>query len=124
MSINDIHREILRNAVWILSTIMAFWGFWRFLRKKGVDSSYFGAVVIAEILYIAQAGLGLFLFLTKRGVLSRPPVHMLYGTVILLVLPGVYIYTRADETRRTILLYSLAFVFIIGISIRSMLTGN
>jgi NADH:ubiquinone oxidoreductase subunit 6 (subunit J) len=89
-----------------------------------VGSSYFGAVVIAEILYVAQALLGSFLFLSGTGDLERPSVHILYGAVVLLTLPGVYIYTRGDESRRTILLYSLAFIFLVGIIFRSMTTGG
>ena len=89
-----------------------------------VSSSYLGAVVIVEILYVAQALLGSFLFLSGTGDLERPPVHILYGAVVLLTLPGVYIYTRGDEGRRTILLYSLAFIFLVGIIFRSMTTGG
>lgn len=124
MIITDIHGEILRNAVVILSLIMAGWGLWLFVRGENVPGSYLGAVAIAEGIYLLQAVYGLFLFLTGIGELTRPEVHILYGIVMVLPLPGVYIYTQGDTTRRTVLLYALAFVFLIGISFRSIVTGG
>jgi len=103
---------------------MALWGFMRFFRKQKVDSSYFGAVAIAEILYLIQVGIGVFMLLTGNGVLQRPQVHIIYGVVTVLVLPGIFIYTRGDDSRRTILIYAIAFLFLIAIAFRSMLTGS
>jgi len=124
MIITDIHGEILRNAVVILSFIMAGWGLWMFFRSENVPGSYLGAVAIAEGIYLLQGAYGLFLFLTGIGELARPEVHILYGIVMVLPLPGVYIYTQGDTSRRAMLLYALAFVFLIGISFRSIVTGG
>ena len=123
MTLGDIHGQLAITAL-LFSSGMIVWGFWRYFKRMDVSSSYFGAVVIAEIIYLAQALLGLFLFISGTGELERPPVHILYGAVLLLTLPGVYIYTRGDESRRTMLLYSLAFIFLIGITFRSMSTGG
>lgn len=123
MSLVEIHNR-LWGAILLFSLAMALWGFLRFFRKQKVDSSYFGAVVIAEILYLIQVGIGVFMLLTGSGVLQRPQVHIIYGAVIVLVLPGVFIYTRADDSRRAILIYAIAFLFLIAIAFRSMLTGS
>lgn len=123
MSLAAIHNR-LWITILLFSSAMTIWGLWRFFRKGTVDSNYFGAVVIAEILYILQGMLGIFMLISGTGVLQRPQVHILYGAVIVLTLPGVYVYSRGDESRRTMLVYALAFVFLIAISIRSMMTGG
>ena len=123
MSLADIHGRLAVTAL-LFSIIMMVWGLWRFFRREDVSSSYLGAVWIVEILYLGQCLLGIILFITGTGELERPPVHILYGIVSVLALPGVYIYTRGDEGRRVMLLYALAFVFIIGITVRSMMTAG
>ena len=123
MSLADIHSRLAISGL-LFVTFMALWGLFRFFRKEGVNSNYFGAAVIAEVLYILQGLLGLFIFITGSGELGRPEVHILYGIVTVLTIPGVYIYTRADESRRAVLIYALAFIFLIGITIRSMSTGG
>ena len=123
MSLAVIHSR-LWITILLFSSAMLVWGLWRFLRGQTVNSNYFGAVVIAEILYILQGLLGITMLISGTGVLQRAEVHILYGVVIAITLPGVYIYTRGDESRRTMLVYAVAFVFIIILSVRSMMTGS
>jgi len=123
MSLAAIHSR-LWITILLFSSAMLVWGVWRFLRGQSVNSNYFGAVVIAEVLYILQGLLGIIMLISGTGVLQRAEVHILYGVVIAITLPGVYIYTRGDESRRTMLVYAVAFVFIIILSVRSMMTGS
>lgn len=119
---------MIHNRLWVtillFSFVMALWGFLGFFRKQKVDSSYFGAVAIAEILYLIQVGIGVFLLVTGSGALERPQVHIIYGVVVVLVLPAVFIYTRAGDSPRTLIIYAVAFLFLIAIAFRSMLTGS
>lgn len=123
MSLAAIHSR-LWITILLFSSAMLLWGLLRFLRGQTVNSNYFGAVVIAEILYILQGLLGILMLVSGTGVLQRAEVHILYGVVVAITLPGVYIYTRGDESRRTMLVYAVAFVFIIVLSVRSMMTGS
>ena len=123
MSLAAIHSR-LWITILLFSSVMLLWGLWRFLRGQTVNSNYFGAVVIAEILYILQGVLGIIMLVSGTGVLERAEVHILYGVVVAITLPGVYIYTRGDESRRTMLVYAVAFAFIIILSVRSMMTGG
>lgn len=123
MSLAAIHSR-LWITILLFSSAMLVWGVWRFLRGQSVNSNYFGAVVIAEVLYILQGLLGITMLISGTRVLQRAEVHILYGVVIAITLPGVYIYTRGDESRRTMLVYAVAFVFIIILSVRSMMTGS
>ena len=49
----------LANTVLLYVLVMGIWGLWRFFRKQGVDSSFWGALVIAEILILVQGGIGI-----------------------------------------------------------------
>jgi len=123
MSLADIHGRLGYTALFF-TLIMALWGLWRFFRRQGVDSSYWGALVIAEILYIVQAGLGAFLFFSGIGVLTGGYIHILYGVVSILVIPAVFFFTRGDELRRAMLIYGIGLLFLVGVLIRSISTGG
>jgi hypothetical protein len=117
-----IHAR-LANSILLYMLILALWGFWRFFRKQGMDSSYWGAIVIAEILVLLQGALGIFLFIVGLTP-GRGWVHILYGIVSAIALPGVYLYTKGREDRRDILMYAVVFLFQVGILMRAMVTGG
>lgn len=123
MSLAEIHAR-LGNTALFFTIAMAGWALWRFIRRQGPDSNYWGAMVIAEILYFIQAGLGVYVYFSGAGVLTRPSMHILYAVVVLLVVPGVFLYVRESEQRRTSLIYALAFLFLVGIILRSVATGR
>lgn len=123
MSLAEIHAR-LGNTALFFTIAMAVWGLWRYFRRQGPDSNYWGAMVIAEVLYLIQAGLGVFVFFSGAGSLSKPFIHILYAIVTLLVVPGIFLYSRGDEQRRSSLILALAFLFLVGILLRSAATGS
>lgn len=122
MSLIDIHGRLANTALFYI-IIMALWGFWRYIRKQNVDSNYFGALVIAEVIFILQGLLGLYLWISGAGQLSGA-MHILYGVVNILVVPGIFLFTHGENTRRELLIYSLGFLFLVGIVLRGMSTGG
>ena len=123
MPLADVHARLGNTALYF-TIAMAVWGLWRFFRRQGPDSNFWGAMVIAEVLYLVQAGLGLFVFFSGAGELTKPYIHILYGVVTILVVPGIFVYSRGDEQRRSSLVYALAFLFLVGIILRSTATGG
>lgn len=119
----EIHGRLANTAL-LYTGIMALWGFWRYFRRQGVESSYWGALVIAELLYVFQGSLGAFIWLSGAGVPARGGIHVLYGVVSLITLPGVFFYTRGESNRRAMLVYAAALLFLVGIVLRSMSTGG
>lgn len=117
-----IHAGLANTALYY-TIAMAVWGLWRFFRRQGVDSSYWAAIVIAEVLYLAQGALGAFLFFSGIGQLNGSYMHILYGVVAVLVVPALFMYTRGDETRRVMLVYGVGFIFNFLILLRSMATS-
>ncbi|NLG72680.1 MAG: hypothetical protein GX495_11670 [Chloroflexi bacterium] len=121
MTLVDIHARLANTALFY-AIIMALWGILRFLRKEGVGGSYWGALVIAEILFLIQAGLGVTLLLSGSDI-GGQGIHILYGVVSVLVLPGIFTFTRGDDVRRAMLVYGVGFLFLVGILIRAISTG-
>jgi hypothetical protein len=121
MSLFQVHQA-LANASLIFSFIIAGYGFWRYIRNQGIDGSFWGVLAAGELLYIAQIVVGLLLLASGLRP-ARTAVHLLYGVLLVLVLPGAYTATRAADSRREALLYAAIGLFLAGISLRAMTTG-
>jgi hypothetical protein len=121
MSFSEIHAR-LGNTALLYMLIVSLWGFYRFFRRQGVDSAYWGMLAIAELLMIAQAGIGVYLWLEG----ARPPrsIHLLYGALIPALIPGAYFYTRGRGGRPEILVYGTATIITVGLIIRAIFTGQ
>jgi hypothetical protein len=121
MSFVTFHNG-LANACLIFSLVIGGYGLWRFIRNRGVDGNFWGVLVIGEVLYLAQALVGVWLAV-QGGVPARGWIHYLYGVVQIISIPGLYAYTRGRDTRREALLYALIGLFLAGVSIRAMTTA-
>ena len=121
MTLAEVHGR-LANTAMIYCILMAVWGLIQFFRGKGVSGGYFGAVVIAEVLFAIQGIIGLILWF---GVSTFKPgwVHWLYGIVLLMGAPLVYAYTKGKNDRPEMLLYAVAFVIMIALVLRAMVTA-
>ncbi len=121
MSLSEIHGRLANTALFYL-VIVSLWAFYRFFRRQGVDSSYWGALAIAELLLVAQLALGIYLW--TLGL--RPPrtIHVLYGALIPALIPGAYLYTRGRVGRPEILVYGTATIITAGLIVRAAFTGE
>ena len=121
MGLLEVHQA-LANASLIFSFIIAAYGFWRYLRRQGVDANFWGVLAAGELLYIAQIEWVLLLLGTGLRP-ARTGVHLLYGVLLALVLRGAYLATRAADTRREALLLSGRWPVLGRIAMRGMSTG-
>ena len=109
-------------------TVMLFWaavGLWgvvAFLRGGALSGSIAGALAIGQALVIVQVLAGVLLV----GLDHRPaePTHYLYGVTAILVLPFAWSYFRERDQRQALLVYSLLALFVAGLAIRGMTTGQ
>ena len=116
-----LHQRIANMAM-LYFLVLSVWGFWRFIRKKGPDSSYWGALAIAEILVVVQALLGGYLWFAG----ARPPrggVHVMYGLLVPAAIPLIYAFTRGGDQRRESLVYGASLLFAMGLILRAITTG-
>jgi TRAP-type C4-dicarboxylate transport system permease small subunit len=112
----------LANTAMLYFGILALWAFWRYFRRQGPDSSYFGALAIGEILILFQGALGGYLALIA-GLAPGRSIHFLYGVISLLGIPAVYAFTRGRDERRDSLVYGAVLLFMVGILFRATQTG-
>jgi hypothetical protein len=122
MSLPEIHVRLANTAV-IYCGIMAIWGLWRFFRQQGLSGGYFGAVVIAEILLAIQGVIGVFLWL-GAGTYHPEYTHWLYGIALILSSPVVFAYTKGRQERPEMLLYAVAYIIMIALVLRAVVTGS
>ena len=121
MSFAIIHSRLANTAL-LYFAIIAIWGFWQYFRKQPFSSSYWGALVIAEVLILAQGALGVFLYIFGLQA-SRGGMHILYGIVSALGIPAVYVFTKGKTDRNTLLVYSSVALLCAILFLRSAATG-
>jgi heme A synthase len=121
MPLNLIHSR-LANSVILYFFVLMIWALWRFFRKQEMNPNYRGALVIGAFLVLAQALLGVLLWI--RGIRpGRAEMHILYGVVSVLGIPAAYLYARERQNRYQMLIIAAGLLFLIGITFRSMATG-
>lgn len=117
-----IHERIAITALYYF-LIIALWGYYRFFRKQAIDSSYWGALVIAELLVIAEALLGGYLWISGLRP-ARGWLHILYGSLIPAMIPLAYAYTRGRAQRSEILVYGTVTIITAGLILRAIYTAQ
>lgn len=113
----------LSRTILFFTIICAFWGFWRYLRGEGVRGDFWGALWILEGVILLQGLLGLWMALMRLWP-ARGGIHFLYGIVLALALPLVYVYTRGRDGRQEQLLYGIVLAIMVGLTLRAISTGG
>jgi len=119
-TIEFIHGRIAVSVV-LYSLIVGVWAAWNYFRKQGVEGSYLGAIVIGEILMLGQGVLGGIM--AVGGAMPGNLVHFLYGFLVALCWPGVYVYTHGRTGRAEAAIYALVSFAIFGLALRASTTG-
>ena len=122
MSLSQVH-DALANASLIFSLIIGVYGFFRYFRKEGINANFWGVLAAGELLYIAQGVLGMVLLAAGLRP-ARTSVHILYGVILVLVIPGLYAATRGRDGQRELIMYALIGLFLAGVSLRAMATAD
>lgn len=120
-SIVQIHAG-LADTVRLFTLVVGVWALVNYVRREGLSASYWGALVIGELVLAAQAILGAILYV--QG--GRPPriIHFLYGVLVLMVWPGIFAFTEGRDGRREALYYGIAGLFLFGLAMRAISTGQ
>ncbi len=113
----------LSNTALLFLIALGVWGLWNFFRGEGVTGSYWGALAIGEGVVVFEAILGVALYLGGSPGLARSWLHILYGIVAVICLPGAFSFTRGRSTRYEVLIYAVVSLFLAGIVNRAQATG-
>ena len=120
-TIEFIHGRIAVSVV-LFALILGLWGTWNYFRKQGVDGNYLGALVIGELLMLGQGILGALIVI--GGVMPGNLVHFLYGFLVALSWPSVYVYTHGRTGRSESAIYAIVSLVLFGLALRAMTTGT
>ena len=115
----EIFHLLLGRSVVFFMLICGVWGVLAHFGWLPSDGRYYSTLVLAELLLIAQAALGVILLVDGR--FPRDGIHILYGALSAMVLPTVHSFA----TRRgwnPALPTGLASLFIFGLAIRAFTT--
>lgn len=116
MSLIEVHARLASTAALFVGILGAWALFLRF-RAQPLEGGWLGAAVIGELLIVAEALLGTYLYLQGLSVaLPRPFLHILYGIVAVITLPAAYGYFGSlEENRVKTLGMALVCFFLWGI---------
>ena len=117
-----MHARLLLTILLFFGAL-AIWGLAGFMRGQAISGGYRGALAIGELLLIAQFLIGVALLIGGRHA-PREGVHILYGVVAIMTLPGTFAYTRGRDARYEQLIYALVCLFLCGVALRALETGR
>lgn len=101
---------------------LVLWSFYLYFRKREINASFLGALAIDAVLFAVQFVVGLLL--TFQGLSASVRwVHILYGSLGLITIPALYLYTRGRTTYREALAYGVTLLFLIGVILRAASTS-
>jgi hypothetical protein len=94
-----------------------------YIRGRGVDGNVLGVIIIGEIMMLVMAVLGITLFIALGRIYSLS-IHFLYGSLSVIFMPGLWLYTRGSTDRRSSLIWGLAGFFMMGLALRAIGTAG
>jgi hypothetical protein len=120
MALTQIHAGLANTAVLFIA-VLGIWALLLRFMSRPLNSAWFGAALMGEILIIAQGALGGLLYLQGfHAALPRPFMHILYGVVAIITLPAAQSYfgQLEDEKVKTLAIAASCF-FLWGILLRA-----
>jgi hypothetical protein len=123
MAALDVLHARLLTTILLFFGVLSIWGLVNYLRGQAISGSYKGALAIGELLMLAEFILGVLLLLGGAQP-YRLSIHVLYGIVAIIMLPGTFAYTRGRDDRWEQLIYVTVCLFLCGIALRALSTGR
>jgi uncharacterized membrane protein YfcA len=118
-----LHRQLASTGVLYMAAAGVI-GLWMWWRKKPMDANYRGILTIGYILGDVIGLLGLVMLLA--GASPRDPIHILYGVVTAVSIPGMGAWQiqrgHADIDKPK--WYALAAFFTMGVMLRGITTAT
>ena len=114
-----VHVNLFRAGL-LISLIVGGWGLSTFVRKGSASGALRSTLVLTALLFFVQGLVGLLLLLTGHHL--RDNLHLLYGVLLVIVLPIAASYVGQDR-RREPLVYGLFGLIMAALTIRALMTG-
>lgn len=117
-----LHNRV-GNAAPLFMILVGVLSVINYFRGVGLDGNIIGAVIVGEIMMLAQATLGIILLVTG-GLYPARGIHFLYGSLTILFFPALWAYTRGATDRRSALLWAVGGLFMMGLTLRAIGTAS
>jgi hypothetical protein len=115
-------HDRLATSMLLFMAAIGIWGMYLFFTGNGLTGSFNGALLIGEVLILAQVAFGAILYI--KGYRPESSIHILYGLTAVLALPFIWSYMRERDARQALLFFSLGALFVAGLAVRGMTTGS
>ena len=119
-ALRPIHHQLANTGV-LYMAVCGVWGLYMTFRKQPMNANFRGMLAIGYGVGILIGLLGMVLLIS--GAQPRDPLHILYGIVLAVALPGAAAYFNERPNERKPLIYALTAFFVMGIMIRGITTG-
>jgi hypothetical protein len=116
-------HERVGNAAPLFMALVGLLSLINYFRGVGLDGNIIGAIIIGEIMMLAQTALGLSLLLAG-GLYPGRGIHFLYGSLTVLFFPGLWVYTHGETSRRASLIWAVGGLFMMGLTLRAIGTAS
>jgi hypothetical protein len=117
---------VLSRAIVMFAAVAGVYGLYLYFRKQTVTPSYWGIIVVGNLLTLGQGAIGLLMALS--GAQTGEWVHILYGITAALWIPIISFinqqFNKGERNRRETLIVALVSLFQVGVAIRAIGTGG
>ena len=93
-----VAHRIVAVAVLAVTTISALWAWFVYLRRRPASQLLAHLLALAQIVLVAQVGLGLLLLSDHRRAAHK--LHYAYGTLALAAVLAPWLYAPGEPRRR------------------------
>lgn len=115
----SLHGRIA-TAIVLYYALVGLWGLALGVRGSGPTANFIGALVIAEVVAIAQGLLGIVLLFSRSPSQS---LHVLYGFALAVAIPIAATLVRRREPRAASFAFGFMALFAAGLAIRGITTA-
>lgn len=105
----------------LYSLIIGLWALGLLLLRRPISPSLIPTLILAQGLIVVQGFLGLLLLFSGHRPVQL--VHLVYGLAAAVSIPGAYLYIRHRSDRSRLLGFFLMSIWLVGLSVRGIVTG-
>jgi hypothetical protein len=116
-----VAHRVVAVAVLAVTTIAALWAWLVYLRRRPATRLLAHLLALAQIVLVAQVGLGLLLLSDHRRAAHK--LHYAYGTLALAAVLAPWLYAP-EEPRRRLAWFGGATLVAAALAVRAYLTSS
>jgi hypothetical protein len=117
---------VLSRAIMMFAAVAGVYGLYLYFRKQTVTPSYWGIIVVGNLLTVGQGAIGLLMAFS--GAQTGEWTHILYGITAALWIPIISFinqqFNKGERNVRETLIVAVVSLFQVGVAMRAIGTGG